>query len=70
MLCALVVGLSAPAFAQVKIGMVIDDLRLERWQRDRDLFVNRAEELGAKVYVQSANGNETDSNCTNRKYDF
>ncbi|ORT51182.1 D-xylose transporter subunit XylF [Vibrio sp. qd031] len=58
MLCALVVGLSAPAFAQVKIGMVIDDLRLERWQRDRDLFVNRAEELGAKVYVQSANGNE------------
>jgi D-xylose transport system substrate-binding protein len=42
----------------VKIGMVIDDLRLERWQKDRDIFVNKAESLDAKVYVQSANGNE------------
>ena len=38
--------------------MAIDDLRLERWQKDRDIFVDKAEELGAKVYVQSANGNE------------
>ncbi|GEA61150.1 D-xylose ABC transporter substrate-binding protein [Vibrio comitans] len=58
MLCALIIGFATPAFAQVKIGMVIDDLRLERWQKDRDMFVDRAEELGAKVYVQSANGNE------------
>lgn len=42
----------------IKIGMAIDDLRLERWQKDRDIFVNKAEELGATVYVQSANGNE------------
>ncbi|WP_417883729.1 D-xylose ABC transporter substrate-binding protein [Vibrio rumoiensis] len=42
----------------VKIGMAIDDLRLERWQKDRDIFVHKAEELGATVYVQSANGNE------------
>jgi D-xylose transport system substrate-binding protein len=50
--------ISAPIFAKsVKIGMVIDDLRLERWQKDRDFFVERAESLGAKVYVQSANGN-------------
>ncbi|WP_386691756.1 MULTISPECIES: D-xylose ABC transporter substrate-binding protein [unclassified Lonepinella] len=40
----------------LKIGMSIDDLRLERWQKDRDIFVNKAESLGAKVSVQSANG--------------
>lgn len=34
---------------EVKIGMAIDDLRLERWQKDRDIFVNKAESLGAKV---------------------
>ena len=43
---------------EVKIGMAIDDLRLERWQKDRDIFVNKAEQLGAQVFVQSANGNE------------
>ena len=59
LLCAILISISAPAFAKsVKIGMVIDDLRLERWQKDRDIFVNTAEKLGAKTYVQSANGNE------------
>jgi len=43
---------------QPKIGFSIDDLRLERWTRDRDYFVAAAEKLGAKVYVQSADGNE------------
>jgi D-xylose transport system substrate-binding protein len=38
--------------------MAIDDLRLERWQKDRDIFVKKAESLGANVFVQSANGNE------------
>ncbi|GAL18909.1 xylose ABC transporter periplasmic xylose-binding protein XylF [Vibrio maritimus] len=59
-LCAIALALSSvSALADtVKIGMAIDDLRLERWQKDRDIFVNKAEELGAKVYVQSANGNE------------
>ncbi len=36
----------------------MDSLQLERWQHDRDLFVRRAGELGAEVYVQSANGND------------
>ncbi|GLO60350.1 xylose ABC transporter substrate-binding protein [Vibrio sp. MACH09] len=59
LLCAVLISISAPVFAKtVKIGMVIDDLRLERWQKDRDIFVNTAEKLGAKIYVQSANGNE------------
>jgi len=41
-----------------KIGFSIDDLRLERWARDRDYFVAAAGQLGAKVYVQSADGSE------------
>lgn len=40
------------------IGFSIDDLRVERWVRDRDYFVSAAEGLGAKVSVQSADGNE------------
>jgi D-xylose transport system substrate-binding protein len=40
-----------------KIGLLLDDLRQERWQRDRDLFVSRAEELRAKVEVRTGEGN-------------
>ena len=58
-LCASLLLTSLTASAkEVKIGMAIDDLRLERWQKDRDIFVKKAESLGAKVFVQSANGNE------------
>ncbi|MFF2587972.1 D-xylose ABC transporter substrate-binding protein [Peribacillus butanolivorans] len=42
----------------VKIGLSVSDLSLERWQHDRDLFVKKAEELGAEVLVQSADGDE------------
>ncbi|MEE3609460.1 MULTISPECIES: D-xylose ABC transporter substrate-binding protein [Avibacterium] len=52
--------LANPVFAKdLTIGMSIDDLRLERWQKDRDIFVKKAESLGAKVFVQSANGDAT-----------
>jgi D-xylose transport system substrate-binding protein len=34
---------------EVKIGMAIDDLRLERWQKDRDIFVKKAESLVPSV---------------------
>ncbi|MFZ7236467.1 D-xylose ABC transporter substrate-binding protein [Avibacterium gallinarum] len=52
--------LANPALAKdLTIGMSIDDLRLERWQKDRDIFVKKAESLGAKVFVQSANGDAT-----------
>ena len=58
-LCAsLLLTSMASSAKEVKIGMAIDDLRLERWQKDRDIFVKKAESLGAKVFVQSANGNE------------
>jgi D-xylose transport system substrate-binding protein len=41
-----------------EIGFSIDDLRVERWARDRDYFVAAATKLGAKVSVQSADANE------------
>ena len=44
---------------QIVIGLSMDTLKEERWQYDRDHFVKRAEELGAKVLVQSANNNAT-----------
>ena len=43
---------------KIKIGFSMDTLKEERWQKDRDLFVKRAEELGAEVIVQSADGND------------
>ncbi|HEV8577871.1 MAG TPA: D-xylose ABC transporter substrate-binding protein [Thermoanaerobaculia bacterium] len=45
------------------IGLSLDTLREERWQRDRDLFVARCEELGARVLVQAANNNEVVQNA-------
>lgn len=47
------------ANAKTKIGFSIDDLRVERWIRDRDFFTEKAKALGAEVIVQSANGSET-----------
>ena len=41
-----------------KIGFSIDDLRVERWARDRDYFIEAAGKLGAKVFVQSADASE------------
>lgn len=55
---------AAPAGAkQVVIGFSMDTLKEERWQRDRDLFVKRAEERGAKVLVQAANSDDALQNA-------
>jgi D-xylose transport system substrate-binding protein len=43
---------------QVTIGFAMDTLREERWQRDRRYFVERCEQLGAKVIVQAANNDD------------
>ncbi|MCA1562743.1 MAG: substrate-binding domain-containing protein [Acidobacteria bacterium] len=37
-----------------KVGLLMDTLQEERWQRDRDLFLERAKQLGAEVLVESA----------------
>ena len=41
---------------KLQIGMSFDSFVIERWQRDRDVFVSTAKELGAEVNVQNANG--------------
>lgn len=41
---------------KIQIGMSFDSFVIERWQRDRDVFVSMAKELGAEVNVQNANG--------------
>lgn len=41
---------------KIKIGLCFDSFVIERWQRDRDVFVSTAQDLGAEVNVQNANG--------------
>ena len=44
-----------PAEQRPKVGLLMDTLQKEeRWQRDRDLFVERAKELDADVLVEAA----------------
>src|SRR5579863_7990791 len=42
----------------VKIGYLMDSLKIERWQTDLDTFKKRAKELGAEVLVETAEGND------------
>ena len=44
--------------ARPVIGLSLDTLKEERWQRDRDNFVKKATELGADVKVQDANSDD------------
>lgn len=41
---------------KVQIGLSFDSFVIERWLRDRDMFVSTAQSLGAEVNVQAANG--------------
>lgn len=41
---------------KLQIGISFDSFVIERWLRDRDVFVSTAEGLGAEVNVQNANG--------------
>lgn len=41
---------------KIEIGVSFDTFVVERWQRDRDIFVATANELGAEVNVQNPNG--------------
>jgi D-xylose transport system substrate-binding protein len=55
--------LSMPEVPTVKarkprIGLSLDTLKEERWQRDRDTFVAKAQALGAEVVVLSANSDD------------
>ncbi len=41
---------------KIQIGLSFDSYVIERWQRDREVFVSTAQDLGAEVTVQNANG--------------
>jgi D-xylose transport system substrate-binding protein len=43
---------------KLKIGFSMDTLKEDRWQRDRDLFKEAVEELGAEVESVAANGDD------------
>ena len=47
---------------KITIGFSIDTLAIERWQRDLDVFINKAKELGADVIVQNAGNNPEEQN--------
>lgn len=47
------------ARTQPLIGLSLDTLKEERWQKDRDRFVAAAEKLGAKVLDLAANSDDT-----------
>jgi len=47
---------TAPKTEAPLIGLSLADLKEERWQKDRDLFIAKAKELGAEVVVQDASG--------------
>ena len=44
--------------APLKIGYLMDSLKVERWQTDLDIFQERAKELGAVVLVETAEGDD------------
>ena len=41
---------------KIQIGLCFDSFIIERWEKDRDIFVSTARDLGAEVNVQNANG--------------
>ena len=46
------------ASGTLKIGFLMDSLKIERWQTDLDKFQKRATELGAQVLVETAEGDD------------
>jgi D-xylose transport system substrate-binding protein len=59
LLLALVVsGIGFAAPKKIRIGLSMDTLKEERWQKDRDIFIAEAKKAGATVLVQAANGDD------------
>ena len=52
----------------IRIGITFDTFVLERWTRDRDVFVDTARKLGATVDVQTANGDVEKQKAQIRKF--
>ncbi|OHD53734.1 MAG: D-xylose transporter subunit XylF [Spirochaetes bacterium GWF1_51_8] len=43
---------------KIKIGFLLKTMQEERYQKDKAVFIKKAEELGAEVFFDSANNNE------------
>ncbi len=56
-----------PSKSKIKIGFSMGTLQEERWERDRDIFVSTAKELGADVIVQNAD-NDSQEQVSQVKY--
>ena len=52
-------GNAASEGKKLRVGFSMDTQKEARWQRDRDVFRATAEALGAEVFVQSANSDDT-----------
>lgn len=48
----------APHSGSVRIGFLMDTLKEERWQRDKELVEQRAKQVGANLDIQVANGDD------------
>jgi D-xylose transport system substrate-binding protein len=44
--------------ADVKVGFILKTMQEERYQRDKAAFIEKAEEMGAEVFFDSANNDE------------
>ncbi len=64
LICCTVIlfGYANSSEKKIKIGLSMDSLRVERWRKDRDIFIAEAKKLGAEVIVQSADGDERRQN--------
>lgn len=49
-----------PKKEKIVIGFAMDTLVHERWLRDRDIFISKANELGAEVILQMANSDSAE----------
>ena len=52
-------GRSAKQGGPVRIGFSMDTLKEERWNRDKELVLQRCKEIGAECQVQVADGNDS-----------
>lgn len=53
-----VAGNSPAKSGKIRIGFLLDTLQQERWQKDRDIFIAKAESLGAEVLLQTADNSD------------
>jgi D-xylose transport system substrate-binding protein len=51
-------GCVVSAAPKLLIGLSMDTLKEERWQKDRDIFIAEAKKLGCEVNVQAANSDD------------